>query len=67
MVDVKRKSDRTTRPVSTRVTLDEHKKLVILSPRLGMDIGAILRLYGVKKAVGLFDKKKGKNGDKEDS
>lgn len=45
-----------TRPVSVRVTENEHRKLVILARRMDVTVGEILRVYGVNKAVGLFDR-----------
>ena len=45
-----------TRPVSVRITEDEHRKLVVLSRRLDTTVGDVLRIYGVDTAVGVFDR-----------
>lgn len=47
-----------TRPISVRVTENEHRKLNILAQRLNTTVGDVLRKFGVNKAVKTFDKTK---------
>jgi len=50
-----------TRPVSVRIKEEEHRKLIILANHLDTTVGGVLRMYGVDRAVGVFDRSYGED------